>query len=193
MSDRIAPKLLVEFIGTFSLIFIGAGAAAVLGDGVGLTGIAAVAFAHGLTVTVFAFAYGPVSGGHFNPSVTTAVLAAGAGQWYGQMLVSNLRYEDGSPVQISEYLSLSFNSPAAVASTGSFVVVLDLHPACVVEEGVVALRDDRDHEVDGRRGVLLERGGPVLPQRPVLGVGDDLVFARHPAHVHPPRARFEAA
>jgi aquaporin Z len=78
MSDRIAPKLLVEFIGTFSLIFIGAGAAAVLGNGVGLPGIAAIAFAHGWTVTVFAFAYGPVSGGHFNPSVTTAVLAAGA-------------------------------------------------------------------------------------------------------------------
>jgi MIP family channel proteins len=78
MSDRIAPKLIVEFIGTFSLIFIGAGAAAVVGEGVGLSGIAAIAFAHGLTVTVFAFAYGPVSGGHFNPSVTTAVLAAGA-------------------------------------------------------------------------------------------------------------------
>lgn len=27
MSDRIAPKLIEEFIGTFSLIFIGAGAA----------------------------------------------------------------------------------------------------------------------------------------------------------------------
>jgi len=78
MSDRIVPKLIVEFIGTFSLIFIGAGAAAVVGDGVGLPGIAAIASAHGLTVTVFAFAYGPLSGGHFNPSVTIAVLAAGA-------------------------------------------------------------------------------------------------------------------
>jgi MIP family channel proteins len=78
MSNRIAPKLIVEFIGTFSLIFIGAGAAAVVGEGIGLSGIAAIGFAHGLTVTVFAFAYGPVSGGHFNPSVTTAVLAAGA-------------------------------------------------------------------------------------------------------------------
>jgi MIP family channel proteins len=78
MFGRIAPKLLVEFIGTFALVFIGAGAAAVLGEGVGLPGIAAVAFAHGLTVMVFAFAYGPVSGGHFNPSVTTAALAAGA-------------------------------------------------------------------------------------------------------------------
>jgi MIP family channel proteins len=78
MSNRIAPKLLAEFIGTFALIFIGAGAGAVVGDGVGLPGIVAIAFAHGLTVMAFAFAYGPVSGGHFNPSVTVGVLAAGA-------------------------------------------------------------------------------------------------------------------
>ncbi len=78
MPNRIAPKLLAEFIGTFALIFIGAGTAAVVGDGVGLPGIAAIAFAHGLTVMAFAFAYGSVSGGHFNPSVTVGVLAAGA-------------------------------------------------------------------------------------------------------------------
>ena len=78
MSNRIVSKLLAEFIGTFALIFIGAGTAAVVGDGVGLPGIAAIAFAHGLTVMAFAFAYGPVSGGHFNPSVTIGVLAAGS-------------------------------------------------------------------------------------------------------------------
>jgi aquaporin Z len=78
MSDQIAPKLLAEFIGTFSFVFIGAGAAAVVGDGVGLPGIAAIAFAHGLTIMAFAFAYGSVSGGHMNPAVTVGVFAAGA-------------------------------------------------------------------------------------------------------------------
>src|SRR6202008_3593624 len=78
MSNQLAPKLVAEFIGTFAFVFIGAGAAAVVGDGVGLPGIAAIAFAHGLTVMAFAFAYGAVSGGHFNPSVTVGVLAAGA-------------------------------------------------------------------------------------------------------------------
>jgi MIP family channel proteins len=78
MSSRITLKLLAEFIGTFTLIFIGAGAGAVVGGGAGLSGITAVAFAHGLTVMAFAFAYGSVSGGHFNPSVTVGVLAAGA-------------------------------------------------------------------------------------------------------------------
>jgi MIP family channel proteins len=76
--SNLAPKLLAEFIGTFSFVFIGAGAATVVGDGVGLPGIAAIAFAHGLTIMAFAFAYGPVSGGHMNPAVTVGVLAAGA-------------------------------------------------------------------------------------------------------------------
>ena len=78
MSNRIAPKLLAEFIGTFSFVFIGAGAAAVVGDGVGLPGIVAIALAHGLAIMSFAFAYGSVSGGHMNPAVTVGVLAAGA-------------------------------------------------------------------------------------------------------------------
>ena len=61
MSNRIAPKLLAEFIGTFSFVFIGAGAAAVVGDGVGLPGIVAIALAHGLAIMSFAFAYGSVA------------------------------------------------------------------------------------------------------------------------------------
>jgi MIP family channel proteins len=78
MSNSLASKLLAEFIGTFAFVFIGAGATAVVGDGVGLPGIIAIAFAHGLTIMVFAFTYGGVSGGHMNPAVTVGVLAAGA-------------------------------------------------------------------------------------------------------------------
>jgi aquaporin Z len=78
MSNRIAPKLLAEFVGTFAFVFIGAGAAAVVGSDAGLNGIIAVAFAHGLAIMAFAFAYGSVSGGHMNPAVTVGVLAAGA-------------------------------------------------------------------------------------------------------------------
>ncbi|QQO16807.1 aquaporin [Bradyrhizobium diazoefficiens] len=78
MSNRLASKLLAELVGTFSFVFIGAGAAAIVGTGVGLPGVVAVAFAHGLTIMAFAFAYGSVSGGHMNPAVTVGVLAAGA-------------------------------------------------------------------------------------------------------------------
>src|SRR6202011_5288560 len=77
MSNSLTPKLLAEFIGTFALVFIGAGAASIVGGAAG-GGVTAVAFAHGLTLMIFICAYGGVSGGHFNPAVTVGVLAAGA-------------------------------------------------------------------------------------------------------------------
>ena len=50
MPNSLAPKLVAEFIATFALVFIGAGAAAVVGEGAGLSGIAATAFAPGLII-----------------------------------------------------------------------------------------------------------------------------------------------
>jgi len=78
MPNSLAPKLVAEFIATFALVFIGAGAAAVVGNGAGLSGTAASAFATGLTIMVFVYAYGTVSGAHMNPAVTVGVLAVGA-------------------------------------------------------------------------------------------------------------------
>ena len=67
--------LFAEFIGTFTLIFIGVGSIAtnyiIRG---GLTGtavdLAAIALAHGFTIAVMVTATAAVSGGHLNPAVT---------------------------------------------------------------------------------------------------------------------------
>jgi aquaporin Z len=55
-----------EFVGTFTLIFVGAGSI-IATQGTNLT---AVGLAHGLAIGVMASAVGHISGGHFNPAVT---------------------------------------------------------------------------------------------------------------------------
>lgn len=67
-----ARELAAEFIGTFALILVGAGAAAI-----GVGGLVGVAFAHGLVVLAFAYIHGHISGSHINPAVTAGVWAAG--------------------------------------------------------------------------------------------------------------------
>jgi len=69
-------KLVAEFIGTFILIFIGAGSICAnqfMGENGG--GILAVAVAHGLAVACAVSAIGHISGGHINPAVTLAFWA----------------------------------------------------------------------------------------------------------------------
>src|SRR5499425_3554676 len=71
----ITQKLVAEFIGTFALIFFGAGS--ICADqylhGAGGIGLLAIALAHGLAIGIMVSALGHVSGGHFNPAVTIGI------------------------------------------------------------------------------------------------------------------------
>lgn len=77
-----------EFIGTFALVFIGAGAGVV-----GISGLLGVALAHGFVVAVFVYAYGPISGSHLNPAVT-----------FGMALNNTIKWADAIYYWIAQFL-----------------------------------------------------------------------------------------
>jgi aquaporin Z len=61
-------KYICEFIGTCVLVLIGCGVAVLTNN------VVATALAFGLSVVAMAYSVGTVSGGHFNPAITTGML-----------------------------------------------------------------------------------------------------------------------
>ena len=69
---NLAQKLIAEFLGTFALVFFGAGAACSFQylHGALDINLFAVAMANGLAIAILFSALSHISGGHFNPAVT---------------------------------------------------------------------------------------------------------------------------
>jgi len=82
MEYHLGRRLAAEFFGTFWLVFGGCGSAVISAAfpqlGIGFAG---VALAFGLTVLTGVYAFGPISGGHFNPAVSLGLAVAGRFSW----------------------------------------------------------------------------------------------------------------
>jgi aquaporin Z len=116
-------KIAAEMLGTFWLVLGGCGSA-VLAAGVADVGIGymGVSLAFGLTVLTGAYAFGHISGGHFNPAVTAGLWAGGrfplnellpywAAQVLGAIAGAGVLYAIASS-------AMSFNPAAGFASNG---------------------------------------------------------------------------
>ena len=84
-------KFAAEFVGTFTLVLLGCGAAVLAGFGI--VGQEGIAWAFGLAIVAMAYGIGPVSGCHVNPAVSFGAWVAGRmnmgemlGYWVAQCL-----------------------------------------------------------------------------------------------------------
>ena len=69
IGDKVIKKIFSEVLGTFTLIFLGAGAIVS-----GKADLQGVALAHGFAIFVMVSALAGISGAHFNPAVSAAML-----------------------------------------------------------------------------------------------------------------------
>jgi aquaporin Z len=73
--ESVGKAAVAEFVATFALIFVGAGASVLASSG--SLDLLGVALAHGLVLAIMVSVVGHISGGHVNPAVTIGLWTAG--------------------------------------------------------------------------------------------------------------------
>ncbi len=105
---------LAEFIGTFALVFAGAGAI-MSGAATGSPNQIGIALTFGLTVMVVVYALGHVSGAHINPAVTIAFAAIGHFPW--RRVPGYVAAQSAAAIAAAAILRISLGPVAGVGAT----------------------------------------------------------------------------
>ena len=118
-----SPKVFVaEFIGTFALVFVGAAA------GLYNVGLLGVALAHGLTLAVFAYVYGHISGTHINPAVTLGMAANGNIKWRDAAVYWVAQFSGAALAAFLLRMFVSLIDPNAFSAAATNGVLIAEHP-----------------------------------------------------------------
>ena len=137
MSDS-ARTWLAEILGTFTLVFIG-GLSILAGGGGGTpAGLAVLSFGFGLALLGGLYAYGEVSGGHFNPAVSLAALIDRRID-FGTFAAYVVSQSGGAILGAVAILAASSQSavastataPGGASTSGAFFLEIILRPQCV--------------------------------------------------------------
>ncbi len=72
MKNNLIQKCTVEFLGTFALVFFGCGSMILYEISPGAISVDSIPIIFGLVVAVMIYAFGNISGAHFNPAVSIA-------------------------------------------------------------------------------------------------------------------------
>ena len=149
MDRKLGNALLAEFFGTFVLVFVGAAVVATLTIPNSNGSVVIPALGHGLIVLGLVYAFASVSGGHFNPAVTVALLVAGkialaksvyywiaqfAGAIVGALVLSFLiSSAPGSPYgqAIGAMTEANLTYAAVIEAIGTFIFVTVIYQVAV--------------------------------------------------------------
>ena len=151
--DQINTRaLIMEFIGTFSLIFIGGWSVFDASIKTGKTGVLYAALAHGTVLGIMVYIGAKISGGHYNPAVTLGLLISGNSEIveailyiFSQLLGSVIAGFSLKYMKPGKYNNLGLGYPAiskdvtlgkafAMEFFGAFFLIFSIY-ACAVHRG----------------------------------------------------------
>ncbi len=136
LEDLSARKLLAELLGTYVLVLVGATAILASLTSYNLADVVLIAFGFGLALLAGLYAFGEISGGHFNPAVSLAALLDGR---MGVALMFQYWVAQVVGGILAGFTIRAVSSKEAVAQTATTFSTLEVWEAFLLEATFTAI------------------------------------------------------